>query len=73
MWTKSFRKLASGATRGATESPPEVRIILGIFFASPKELPVSRTRKGFNKARECTEGQERRDCLRNACAVGRIL
>jgi hypothetical protein len=43
------------------------------FFASPKELPVSRTREGFNKGRECTELQERRDCLRNACAAGRIL
>jgi hypothetical protein len=31
MWTKSFRKLASGATRGATESPPEVRRILGFL------------------------------------------
>ena len=44
----------------------------GIFFASPKELPVSRTREGFNKGRECTELQERRDCLRNACAAGLI-
>jgi hypothetical protein len=43
------------------------------FFASPKELPVLRTREGFNKGRECTERQERRDCLRNACAAGRIL
>jgi hypothetical protein len=43
------------------------------FFASPKELPVSGTREGFNKGRECTELQERRDCLRNACAAGRIL
>jgi hypothetical protein len=44
----------------------------GIFFASPKELPVSLTSEGFNKGRECTERQERRDCLRNACAAGRI-
>jgi hypothetical protein len=43
------------------------------FFASPKELSVWRTREGFNKGRECTERQERRDWLRNACAAGRIL